>query len=316
MTKLFNALLLAGFIAILLVASRWIGLQAYTWMPGQVTAEAKQVDDLFSFLVSIGAFIFLGLVGMIGYAIATSRAPRDDWSHGHPARHHTRLEILWTVTPLLLVFWLAGQSFKIYQQLNIQGLTPIAHLHMPMAVEPAAAETPNGDEKPTENDQAKAATQEIDVMAKQWAWLFRYPGNVTSTELHLPVNQSVQLKLQSQDVLHGFYVPEFRVKQDIIPNRLITFTVTPIREGKYRLQDSQFSGTYFSLMAADVYVESAQAYRQWLQQAATQTPTTANNLAFSEHAQQLQKQRGRGWATVVPASPPMVNYSSRKDGHS
>lgn len=74
--------------------------------------------------------------------------------------------------------------------------------------------------------------------------------------------------MQSEDVLHGFYVPEFRVKQDIIPNRTITMVFTPLRSGKYRLNDSQFSGTNFALMEADVYVESPEAYNQWFARAA------------------------------------------------
>lgn len=301
MTRIFNNLLLAVFIAANIVASYWIGQQAYSWMPSQATVEAKHVDDLFSFLVAIGAFIFIGITGLIGYSILTCRAPKGDFSHGHPARSDWRIETLWTVVPIVLVLWIAGQSYKIYQQLSILGLSPVV-LHMPME-EPANAAT-----KPSVSNDAKPSAQEIEVFAKQWAWSFRYPGGVTSTELHLPVNQSVSLKLQSEDVLHGFYVPEFRVKQDIIPNRTITFVFTPTRNGKYRLRDSQFSGTYVALMEADVYVESPEAYNQWLTQAATRKPAPANNLAFSEHKQQLEKARGNGWPTVVPAQPPIVNH--------
>ncbi len=305
MRKLFNRILLAVLIAVNLVVSRLVGQWAFSWMPLQATAEAKHVDSLFSFLVSIGAFIFFGLTGMILYSVIFYRAPKGDWSHGHPARQDWRLEAAWTIAPLVLVLWLAAQSFKIYQELNLQGLTPIVHLHL--MAEPAVAET-----KPTEqNSDQKAASEAIEVTAKQWAWLFRYPSsNVTSTELHLPVNQSVQLKLQSQDVLHGFFVPEFRVKQDIIPNRAITFTFTPLQTGKYRLRDSQFSGTYFSLMEADVIVESPADYNRWLAQAARQTPAPASNPAFAEHTQRTQTQRG-GWITLPPSPPPVVNYDTK-----
>lgn len=306
MRKVFNRVLIAIFIAANLIVSRWMGQQAFGWMPSQATVEAKHVDNLFSFLVSIGTFVFVGLTGMILYSVVFYRAPRGDWSHGHPARQDRLLETAWTVVPLLLVLWLSAQSFRIYQELNLQGLTPIVHMHL--LAEPANAQT-----KPTEqNPDQKPVAEEVEVTAKQWSWSFRYPGsNVTSTELHLPVNQSVGLKLQSQDVLHGFYVPEFRVKQDIIPNRVITFTVTPLREGKYRLRDSQFSGTYFALMKADVIVESPAAYRQWLAQAATQTPTAANNPAFAEHTEWERSRQGHGgWLTLPPAAPPVVNYSS------
>ena len=299
MRKIFNTLLLAVFIAGILAASKWIGQLSYAWMPAQATAEAKHVDDLFSFLVAVGAFTFLGIAGLIGYSVLTCRASKDDWSEGHPARSDWRLEILWTLAPTVLVLWIATQSNAIYQQLNILGLAPVV-LHLPME-EPAYAET-----KPTVPNDAKPATQEIEVMSQQWAWSFRYPGGVTSTDLHLPVNQSVNLKLESKDVLHGFYVPEFRVKQDIIPNRLITFVFTPLREGKYRLRDSQFSGTDFALMEADVYVESPAAYQQWLTQAATRKPTPSSNPAFSEHTQHPEK-AGNSGSTIPPAKPPVVN---------
>ena len=304
--KIINAVLLAAFMAVLIVASYWLGQQAYSWLPSQGTAEAKRVDDLFSFLVTIGAFIFLGLVGLITYSILTCRAAKEDFSDARPDRGNPKLEALWTGVPILLVLWIAGQNYNIYQQVDIQGLTPIVMHHLPMSAEPAQAET-------LSNNNAKPAAEQIDVVAKQWSWSFHYPvKNVTSTQLHLPVNQSVSLALHSDDVLHGFYVPEFRLKQDIIPNRTINFVFTPTRIGKYQLHDSQFSGTYFALMAADVYVESPEAYSQWLAQAAERKPAPALNQAVSEYTRQLKKGGGftSGWPTIRPAQPPVVNYSS------
>ena len=292
MLTLFEYLLLAVFVAVLLVASRWLGHQAYSWMPAQATAEAQRVDELFSFLVSVGAFIFLGVIGVIAYSILFHRAPTGDYSEGHPARGNWKIEALWTGVPTLLVLWIAAQSYNIYEQINILGLTPLVHLHTPME-EPAYAETVNNNSKP--------AAEEIEVIAKQWAWSFRYPNKVTSNELHLPVNQSARLVLRSEDVLHGFYVPEFRIKQDIIPARTITFVFTPTRTGKYLLQDSQFSGTYFALMEADVYIESPAAYHQWLGVAAAQEPVLATNRALLEHSQPAKKILNSGWQTVPPA---------------
>lgn len=292
MLTVFEYLLLAVFVAVLLVASRWIGHQAYSWMPPQATAEAQRVDELFSFLVAVGVFIFLGVVGVILYSILFYRAPTDDYSEGHPARGNWKIEALWTVVPTLLVLWIAAQSYNIYEQLNILGLTPVVHLHTPME-EPAYAETVKNDSTP--------AALEIEVIAKQWAWSFRYPNNVTSNELHLPVNQRVRLALNSEDVIHSFYVPEFRLKQDILPARTITFVFTPTRSGKYLLRDAQFSGTYYALMEADVYVESPAAYHQWLAVAAAQQPTLATNRAFKEHSQPSKKILNSGWHTVPPA---------------
>lgn len=247
------------FIAVILVIARWIGDRAYSWMPVQATAEAAGVDRIFSFLTSVGTFIFLAIAGIIGYSILTGRAPKGDWSHGHPARSDVRLEILWTVAPTILVLWLAVQSFSIYQQLDIEGLQPIVHLHL--LEEPATAATVNNTNQPV--------GENIEVLAKQSDWSFRYPNNLISNELHLKVNERTRLNLHSQDVIHGFYVPEFRLKQDIIPNRNINLVLTPTKIGKYHLRDSQFSGTNFALMVADVYVESAETYDRWISQSAT-----------------------------------------------
>ncbi|WP_017717525.1 cytochrome c oxidase subunit II [Kamptonema formosum] len=304
MMKVFNLLLLAVFMAANTVASKWVGAQAHSWMPSQATAEATQVDDLFSFLVAVGSFIFFSIAGLISYSILTCRAPEGDFSDASAARGNAKIEILWTAIPTLLVLWVAAQSYKIYQEINIEGLTPVVHLHLPAISEPAYAA------KATVRSEGKPAAEQIEVVAQQWAWLFRYPGNVTSTELHLPVSQTVRLAMQSQDVLHGFYIPEFRIKQDIIPNRTITFTLTPLRTGKYQLRDSQFSGTYFSLMEADVYVESPAAYSQWLAGAAAGKPAPATNPAFSEHQSQPHSAPGSGWPTVAPAPPPVVNHPS------
>ncbi|MDF5718609.1 MAG: cytochrome c oxidase subunit II [Rhizonema sp. NSF051] len=297
MRKTLNALLLAVFIAVILGISHWVGQEAYSWMPPQATAEAKRVDEIFSFLASVGTFIFLGITGVILYSIITCRAPKGDWTHGHPARGSAKLETLWTVVPTILVLWVALESFHIYEELNILGLTQIVHLHIE---EPASANTVHIDGKPI--------TQEIRVIASQSGWSFIYPDKVTRNELHLPMNDRIRLVLNSEDVLHGFYVPEFRFKQDIVPKRDIAIVIDPIRAGQYRLNDSQFSGTNFALMQANVFVESRQAYDQWLM-AATNQPTLASNQAAIEPTQQSKRIFNSHWQTVQPVEPTIVNDS-------
>lgn len=156
-------------------------------------------------------------------------------------------------------------------------------------------------DKPTVNNGPKPAAEQIEVIAQQWAWSFHYPNNVTSNELHLPVNQTVRLAMRSEDVIHSFYVPEFRLKQDILPARTITFVFTPTRSGKYLLRDAQFSGTYYALMEADVYVESPTAYHQWLDAAANQKSALVTNRAVLEHTQATKKILNSGWQTIPPA---------------
>ena len=289
--KILRSLGLTIAVATLILVSYGVGQQAYGWMPLQATDEAQQVDRLFSFLVSLGTAVFLGVTGMIGWTLITCRAERGDFSEGHPSRGDARLEILWTLGPLVLVLWIACQSQRIYQMLDLSGLNM-----MPS----------HGTVAKIEANAGKASQPTIEVLAKQWNWTFHYPENhKTSPELHLPAGQTVRLVLRSEDVLHGFYVPEFRMKQDIIPNHDIAFVFQPQRPGKYKLHDSQFSGTYFALMTADVYVESPEQYQQWLSAAASTSLTPS--LAELEHGQitassavQPPPRLGSRWPTVTP----------------
>ncbi|AUT02389.1 cytochrome C oxidase subunit II [Nostoc sp. CENA543] len=295
--------LIVGAIAISTV-SLWVGKLAYSWLPPQAAAESHLIDDLFSFLVTLGAFIFLGVTVVLMYSLLFHRAEKNDWSDGPHIEGNITLEVVWTAIPIFLVFWIAGYSYQIYEQMGIQGPTALGHLHNPMEMKSAYAAT---------DDEggviAAEPSEKIDVIAKQWAWVFHYPDkNVTSTELHLPSDRRVHLALHSQDVLHGFYIPAFRLKQDIVPNQTIDFEFTPIREGEYRLTDSQYSGTYFATMEANVVVESPEDYQKWLTKVATHKPMPAYNQAAAEYAQSSSQPVKTGWETVAPAAAPLVNY--------
>ncbi|MFY7804659.1 MAG: cytochrome c oxidase subunit II [Limnoraphis robusta] len=295
-------IILTAIAIVIAIVSLGIGKLSYSWLPPQAAAEAVLVDDLFSFLVTLGSFIFLGVTGTITYSVIFHRAAKYDMSDGPHIEGNVTLEIIWTAIPILLVFWIAGYSYQVYQKMAIKGPMEIVHLHMPMGMEAAYADPLASMGEPIED---------IEVIGKQWAWVFRYPEtNVTSTSLHLPTNKRVRLALKSEDVLHGFYIPAFRLKQDIIPNQTIDFEFTPIREGTYQLTDSQFSGTYFATMTADVVVESPENYQQWLANAATQTPTPAPNQAATEYAEEQKETFKVGWPTVKPTEPPLVNYHS------
>ncbi|MFB2876704.1 cytochrome c oxidase subunit II [Floridanema aerugineum] len=298
-----RTILILGTIAIALaLISLWMGQQAYTWLPPQASVEAELIDRLFSFLVTLGTFIFLGVVGTLTYSVLFQQAGKYDTSDGPHIEGNLTLEVVWTVIPFVLAVWIAGYSYHIYDQMSILG--PMDHVHV-KTMGMATAEAATLDTK-------EMKTHPIEVHARQWVWEFYYPEqNITSTELHLPSNQRVKLVLRSEDVLHGFYVPAFRVKQDIIPGRVIDFEFTPIREGRYRLRDSQYSGTYFAAMQTDVVVESEQAYQQWLIDAAASPPIVAYNRAFDEY-NRAHNPISTGWKTVEPAPPPMVNAPANR----
>ncbi len=292
--------ILGGLGVVLAVVSIGIGQLSYSWLPPQASSESLLVDDLFSFLVTLGSFIFLGVTGTILYSVIFQRAAKYDMSDGPHIEGNVTLEVVWTAIPILLVFWIATYSYQIYNKIAIQGPMEVVHLHMPGMTESSKAATVADEEIET-----------IEVLARQWAWVFRYPNqDVTSTELHLPANRRVRLALKSQDVIHGFYIPAFRVKQDAIPNENIDLEFTPIRPGTYRLNDSQFSGAYFAIMQADVVVESPEEYQQWLADAATRTPTPSYNQAAAEYAEERSETFKAGWPTVAPVKAPVVNYHS------
>lgn len=299
-------LAISSFVAFLTVASFWVAGQAYSWLPPQASAESKLYDDLFSILSGIGTFILLGISLVLLYAVLFQRAAKYDDGDGPSIEGNTAIEVIWTLVPLGLVIWIATYSYQIYDTMALRGPMELVHLHNPIEMQSALA-VPLDEVKP------QLPTDEIDVTAKQWAWVFRYPKNVTSTELHLPVEHRIRLSLHSDDVLHGFYVPAFRLKQDVIPNKTIDFEFTPILIGKYRLRDSLYSGTYFAANQADVVVESEEDYDRWLATAANQTPTPAYNPAAAEHVRASEKTLVRGWKSIEPAPPPVVNFAPKQE---
>lgn len=288
---------------VLAVVSLWIGKLSYFWLPPQAAAESLLIDDLFSFLVTLGAFIFLGVTAAIIYSIIFNRAGKYDTSDGPAIEGNITLEVVWTAIPFALVIWIAAYSYQVYDQMSI--VSSMEHHHMSMGMKPARVESR------AEASATEQTPERIEVISKQWAWIFNYPEeNISSTELHLPVNKRAYLSLKSEDVIHGFYIPAFRVKQDVIPGETINFEFTPILEGKYRLRDSQYSGTYFAAMQADVVVESPEEHEQWLKEASNRKPTPAYNQAASEYNSKSDKAIESNWTTVEPAESPVVNYHS------
>ncbi|WP_036486373.1 cytochrome c oxidase subunit II [Myxosarcina sp. GI1] len=298
MPKFFEYILMAVGMVIIILVSYWLGQQAYTWMPIEASTDAKHIDDLFSFLVTMAAVIFFGVIGMLVYSLIFYRAKSGDYTEGHAYRHNWKIEVVWLVIPTALVLWIGIYSMNIYTRMEIAGPDRLLADSEPAYIEVIDR---NNSNTPTT----------IEVVAKQWAWDFRYLNtDISSNELHLPVNRRVRLLLQSEDVLHGFYVPEFRIKQDIIPSRTITFQFIPNRVGKYKLHDSQLSGTYFATMEADVYVDTAEDYQKWLTEIHEDRTLTAN-LAVSEHARSPKKVFNSHYPTVIPTQTDTITASDR-----
>lgn len=281
-------------VGVLVLLSDWMGGQAHHWLPVSASNAAPFVDGLFSFETAIGTFVFGGVLSVLAWVLLFNRAEKYDASDAVPIEGNTRLEVVWTAIPFVLVMAIAAYAMQVNHRLGVLGPMEHIHAHSPVEMQGGYA----GDRLPPE---------QVEVIARQWSWEFRYPAsNVSSTELHLPVDQPVTFRLTSDDVLHGFYIPAFRLKQDVIPGRAIDFNVTPTREGRYRLRDSQFSGTWFAANQADVVVESGDAYHAWLKQAAAAPLQPGLSVAADEFVVRQQRPNA-GWATVPPAPPPEVN---------
>ncbi|MCT0200834.1 cytochrome c oxidase subunit II [Synechococcus sp. CS-1325] len=282
---------LAVWLGLLVWFSFWMGRQSYRWLPVQASSAAPLVDGLFSFETAVATFVFSGVVSVMAWVILFNRAAKYDVSDAAPIEGNLRLEIIWTVIPLVLVMAIAAYTIDVNRQIGLIG--PMEHVHG--GPEPAAAD-------------GSSPAFEIEVISRQWSWEFRYPAaGVTSTELHLPLERRVGLQLRSEDVIHGFYVPAFRLKQQVIPGRVIPFFITPTRLGRYRLRDSEYSGTWFAANQVDVVVQSEDDYQSWLRRAAKLPLQPGLSDASREYALQQGRSTSSGYATVVPAPPPMVN---------
>ena len=275
-----------------LILSKLMASWSYSWLPVQASTAAPYVDNLFAFETGIGTFIFLGCSGVIGWVLIFNRAPKYDESFGEPIEGNTNLEIVWTILPLLLVIAIAIYSTNVNSTLN--------NLGSKSKYDPKNESIQYSDKKINISDAP------IDVIARQWNWEFIYPEGFSSSELHLPINKKVNFRLISKDVIHGFYIPAFRLKQDIIPGSIISYSLTPTRNGVYRLRDSMFSGAYFSQNQTNVIVESLESYKKWVDKTVKKVPVSGLNQAGILYKKRLEN-GNRGWSTVPPTSSPMVN---------
>ena len=275
-----------------LVIAKLMANWSYSWFPPQASSAAPYVDDLFALETGIGSFIFFGCTGFMGWVLLFNRAGKYDESDGAPIEGNTKLEITWTIIPLVTVFLIATYSMDV--NMKLQTLGP-KHKYA-IGTDPTVliAKDPKADIGP------------IDVIARQWSWEFIYPNGVRSSELHLPVDQRVNFRLISEDVLHSFFVPAFRLKQDIIPGSIISYSLTPTKEGRFRLRDAMFSGAYFSQNQTNVVVESEATYTNWLKTTARQPLQPGLDPGRALYERRLAR-GDKGWATVPPAPPPQVN---------
>ena len=224
-----HLVIMSALVAVVAVLT-YLGLTALGLMPVEASAQSVPIDWLFDLEIKLIAFFFALIMVPLVYGLIVFRKRDGDESDGQHFEGNTRLEITWTTIPLIIVI-----------ALGVIGADNLRQVRM---VDPQAAE--------------------IKVIALQWKWRFIYPGGFTSNDLYLPEGRQIVLKMQSQDVIHSFWVPEFRLKQDVVPGRITDYRVTPILIGNYKVRCAELCGTSHAYMEAAVRVVSPADYDKWV----------------------------------------------------
>jgi cytochrome c oxidase subunit 2 len=203
------------------------------WDGQQGSTAAPKIDDLLNVMIVLSSFVFSLVMVMLFYALWKFKAKPGDESDGEPIHGNTRLEIAWTLIPTIIVLFGAGYSWAVLDDIEEPAPNPLT----------------------------------VDVFSQQYAWSFGYPGKGNAYSegvLHVPLDRQVHFKMHSLDVIHSFWVPEWRIKKDNVPGITTTAIVTPDKPGTYQLICTELCGFGHAAMRAEVVVEPAAEFRKWV----------------------------------------------------
>ncbi len=216
-----------------------VGMLQIQWNGEAASTAAGKIDTLLDVMIVLSSFVFSIVVVMLAYCVWKYRAKPGDESDGEPIHGNTTLEILWTAIPTVIVLFGAGYSWAVLNDI----------------------------EKRDQN------LLSVDVTGQQYEWTFKYPdAGVTTKELHVPVDRQIDFKMRSLDVIHSFWVPQWRIKKDAVPGITTQAIVTPDKKGDYTLVCTELCGWGHATMRAKVVVESNRDFQRWLSQQAAQGP--------------------------------------------
>ncbi len=285
--------LLAG---MLLVLAAFGIVNNVSLLPVDASSNAPIYDDLFQVLFVIGTILFLGIVGLLVFSLIRFRRRPGQRGDGLAIEGNLPLEILWTAIPAIVVLFVGIYSYDIYERMggmvplndhsamhaDHAGMAGMAGLDDGSVLAASVQERPQvwGGIGPTG---AAADALPVDLTAMQFAFIFHYPeGDITSGELHIPADRPVELRMKANDVIHAFWVPQFRLKQDVIPGQPTVLTFTATRPGSYPIVCAELCGPYHGGMRSTVVVHESDDFEAWLAKnrpaatvatAATTTPT-------------------------------------------
>jgi cytochrome c oxidase subunit 2 len=224
---------IVGVALVVIILTMLVGILLNTMglLPDVASLQGRYIDDLFQVHTWIIAFLFALIIGFMLYSIIVFRRKEGDDSDADHIEGNNKLEVTWTVVPLITVLGVAA--------LGANTLSKVT------AMDPQA--------------------MEVKVVGQQWAWRFEYPeAGVVSDVLMLPQDQQALLLMESADVIHSFWVPEFRVKQDLVPGITTEVRITPTELGEYTVRCAEVCGLQHTYMLADVKVVPEAEFSNWL----------------------------------------------------
>lgn len=271
---------IVGILVIVMAILTYVGLDvagiATQMHPIEASLQSVSIDWLWNREIIAISFLFALIIVPMAYSLIVFRRRKGETGDGEHFEGNTTLEITWTVLPLFAV--LAFAYMGAYSLGEINRVNPDALV--------------------------------IKVKAQQFTWTFEYPEyDIVSNELHLPVDQQVVLKMESGDVIHSFWVPEFRVKQDVVPGRVTEYRITPTLVGDYKVRCAELCGTSHYSMENLVIVNTQADYDAWIAEqraiaAASQTPEglgqllTVKNGCIGCHSVDGSKLVGPSWLGI------------------
>jgi cytochrome c oxidase subunit 2 len=234
-----------GILVIVVAVLAYAGMMAVGLMPVEASAQSVPIDRLWNLELATISFLAALILVPLTYSLVVFRRRKGDTTDAAHVEGNTNLEIAWTIIPLFLV--MAFAYLGAGNLAEIQRADPNAMV--------------------------------VKVTAQQWSWSFEYPAyGVTSTEMHVPVGKQILLQMTSRDVIHSFWVPEFRPKQDLVPGRITQLRITPTLIGNYKVRCAELCGTSHAYMEQPVIVSSQADFDTWMAaevkkaQAAAATP--------------------------------------------
>ena len=204
------------------------------WFPKQGSSDADDIDTLYNWLLIVSVPIFVLVMTVAIYSVIRFRARPGDTGDGPPIHGNARLEVVWVVIPFILVSVLAAYAWITLDDIEAKKKNELV----------------------------------VDVTGQQFAWSYRYKGPggklVQSPQLYLPVNRPVKFEIHTKDVIHSFWIPDFRLKQDAVPGITTSWRATPTKLGTHDVVCTELCGVGHSLMRGNVHVVRAGQFTAWL----------------------------------------------------